>query len=168
MSYPAAEQVDNNILEAPPPSGDPDKADRYIAQLIKLISGDKLIVSHTDLSKFDPTLLQDHYRLNLQDYEIEVSHTKQPDSGKDFYIILFNNLKYVSQQLGPGQTRPAGKIILAYMHLSPDQFKSFKSASHQQADRIKKAEEEKRLTAAMAPIDQLLEQLASSPFVAHA
>lgn len=149
-------QTGDTLAELPPPSGDPGKADRYLTQLIELINADKLTVSHTDLSKFDPTSLQDHYRLNLKDYEVEVSHNKQPDSGKDFYVILFNNLKYISEQC-------TEKIILAYMHLSEDQFKRFKSASVEQIERKRKEAEEKRLKEAMTPIDQALEELASSP-----
>lgn len=142
-------------ISKPPPSGDPVKAASYINQLIELINQDILTVSHTDLSKFDPSSLQDHYRLDLKDYEIEVSHTKQPDSGKDFYVILFNNLKHISD----GFTE---KIILAYMHLSEDQFKSFKSASHKQKEKKIKAAEEKRLQEVMVPIDQALKQLATT------
>lgn len=138
--------------QLPPPSGDPEQADRYISQLINLISKDQLTVSHTDLAKFDPTLLQDHYRLELKDYEVEVSHSKQPDSGKDFYVILFNNLKYINEQ-------HSEKVILAYMHLNEHQFKSFKSAVEEQTERKKKALEEKRLNEAMSPIDQALKDL---------
>lgn len=147
--------ADNQTSKLPPPGGDPAQAASYITKLIALIDSDKLIVSHTDLSRFDPTLLQDHYRLDLSDHEVEVSHTKQPDSGKDFYVILFNNLKYISGQCSE-------KVILAYMHLSEDQFKNFKSASIKQTERMQKAEEEKRLKAAMLPIDQALEQLTAS------
>ena len=124
----------------PPPSGDSEKADSYIAQLVNLINTDKLSVSHTDLSKFDPTSLQNHYRLDLNDYEIEVSHTKQPDSGQDFYVILFNNLKYISE-------RCTEKVILAYMHLTDNQFKTFKSTAEEQLERKRREAEEKRFNA---------------------
>lgn len=140
--------------QLPPPSADPEQADKYLNQLIDLISTDKLSVSHTDLAKFDPTSLQNHYRLDLKDYEIEVSHTKQADSGQDFYIILFNNLKYVNQQC-------TGKIILAYTHLSEEQFKQFKATADEQLDRKRKEEERKRFKEAMAPIDKALDQLTS-------
>lgn len=146
----------NNTSSLPPPSGDPEKADHYICKLIELINSDKLAISQTDLSKFDPTSLQNHYRLDLKDYGVEVSHTKQPDSGKDFYIILFNNLKYISGQC-------TERVILAYMHLTEAQFKSFKSASDKQLERKRKEAEEKRLKEAMAPIDQVLEQLSAPP-----
>lgn len=144
-----------NPLEAeqlPPPSGDAEKADKYINQLIDLISTDKLLVSHTDLAKFDPTSLQDHYRLDLKDYEIEVSHTKQPDSGQDSYVMLFNNLKYVDEKC-------TEKVILAYMYLNEDQFKTFKSTTDEYLDRKRKEAEEKRLREAMTPIDDILAQL---------
>jgi len=140
------------MSQLPPPSGDPKKADYYITQLIELIRSDQLTVTQTDLAKFDPSSLQNHYRLDLNDYEIEVSHNKQPDSGKDFYIILFNNLKHISGQCSE-------KIILAYIHLSENQFRNFKSAADDQRERKRRAAEEKRFREVMAPIDQTLEQL---------
>lgn len=142
----------NQDPNIPPPSGDPTQAEKYINQLIGLIEIDKLDVSHTDLGKFDPSALQDHYRLDLKDYEVEVSHSKQPDSGRDFYIILFNNLKYINE-------RCSEKVILAYMHLNEGQFKSFKSSVNKQIERKGKAEEEKRLKEVMLPIDHVLENL---------
>lgn len=140
------------MSELAPPSGDPKKADYYITQLIELISSDKLTVTRTDLAKFDPSSLQNHYRLDLKDYEVEVSHNKQPESGKDFYIILFNNLKHINGQCSE-------KIILAYIHLSDEQFRSFKAAADNQLERKRKAAEEKRFREAMAPIDQVIGQL---------
>lgn len=150
----SASQTDNTP-KLPPPSGDPQKADHYVARLIELIKQDKLIVSRTDLSKFDPSALQNHYRLDLQDYEVEISHSKQPDSGKDFYVILFNNLKNISNQCSE-------KIILAYIHLSENQFTNFKSVADEQLERKRREAEEKRFKEAMAPIDQALEQLNAS------
>lgn len=141
--------------QLPPPSGDSEKADTYITQLINLISANKLLVSHTDLAKFDPTSLQEHYRMDLTDYEVEVSHNKQADSGQDSYIILFNNLKFVDEKC-------TEKVILAYLHLTEDQFKSFKSISDDQLERNRRAAEEKRFKEAMAPIDQMLNQLTNS------
>lgn len=142
------------MSELTPPSGDPKKADYYITQLTELIKSDKLTVMQTDLAKFDPSSLQNHYRLDLKDYEVEISHTKQPDSGKDFYIILFNNLKHISGQC-------TEKIILAYIHLSDEQFSNFKAAADDQLERKRREAEEKRFKEAMAPIDQTLEQLAN-------
>lgn len=148
------EQNSNSSSETPP-SGDSNQAEPYINQLIDLINTDRLPVLDTDLSRFDPTSLQKHYRLHLRDYEVEISHNKHPDSGKDFYTILFNNLKQVNQQCSE-------KVILAYMHLTENQFRIFKSAVERQVERKKKAEEEKRLKQAMVPIDRILEQLNSS------
>ncbi len=149
-------QTDTSL---PPPSGDTEKADKYLAQLIELINEDKLIVSHTDLSKFDPTSLQDHYRLDLKDYEVEVSHNKQANTGKDSYIILFNNLKSLNEKC-------TEKVILAYLYLTADQFAKFKTIADDQIERKRKEAEEKRFKEAMAPVDQALEQLtASSPAV---
>lgn len=145
-------QAGNVSTKLLPPSGDLKKADHYITQLVELIKSDKLTVTLTDLAKFDPTSLQNHYRLDLNDYEVEISHSKQPDSGKDFYIILFNNLKRISGQC-------TEKIILAYIHLSDDQFRSFKAAADGQLERRRQEAEEKRFKEAMIPIDQALEQL---------
>lgn len=138
--------------QIPPPGGTPEQAEKYVSQIIDLIDADKLEVNHTDLAKFDPSNLQDHYRLELQDYHVEVSHSKNPDNGKDSFVILFTNL----QNIRDGCSE---KIILAYMHLDPLQFKRFVSASHEQHNRRFKIEEEKRLTEAMQPIDQALKSL---------
>ncbi len=147
--------MSNTSNELPPPSGDPKDADKYIDQLVRLINTDKLTVLHTDLTKFDPNSLEDHYRLELKDYEVEVSHSKQPDSGKDFYVILFNNLKYVNEQY-------TEKIILAYMYLDENQFKNFKSSAKEQAERKNKEAKEKRLHEVMQPIDEALTSLTDS------
>lgn len=139
----------------PPPSGDPQQAEKYINQLIALIETDKLDVSHTDLAKFDPSALQDHYSLELKEYRVEVSHSKYPQSGKDSYVILFTNIKNLSE----GNYE---KIILAYMHLSNSQFISFKNAFLQQLQRKRKELEEKRLQNALKPVDQILEGFTTS------
>ncbi|MBI2196253.1 hypothetical protein HYU45_01430 [Candidatus Daviesbacteria bacterium] len=154
MSNQSLSQDDTSLL--PPPSGGSEKADLYLNQLIELINEDKLIVSHTDLAKFDPTSLQDHYRLDLKDYEVEVSHSKQADTGKDFYVLLFNNLKSINE----GCTE---KVILAYIHITEDQFAKFKTVAETQIERKRKEAEEKRFKEVMAPIDQALEKLVSSP-----
>lgn len=144
------EQVKNPNL--PPPSGDPNQAVKYVNQLIQLVDTDKLDVVHTDLSKFDPTSLQDHYSMELKDYKVEVSHSKYPNSGKDSYVILFTNIKHVVS----GNSE---KIILAYLHLDDSQFNSLKKSFSSQIDRKRREEEEKRLKEAMTPIDKILEQL---------
>lgn len=144
--------MSDGTAQTPPPSGDPKKAEKYISQMITLLDTDKTEAKHTDLSKFDPSSLQDHYRIDLKDYSVEVSHSKQPNSGADSYVILFTNLQNLREGCGE-------KVILAYMHLSADQFKRFASAVSSQTDRKKKAEEEARLNQALTPIDQVLEEL---------
>ncbi len=146
-----ASEIDQNP-NIPPPSGDPAKAEKYVNQLISLIESDKLTISHTDLARFDPSSLQDHFQIDLKDYLVEISHSKHPESGKDIYNMLFTNLKNVA-------TGGSQKVILAYMHLNGEQFMKFRQAYTQQVERRKKAEEERRLKEAMAPIDNALEQL---------
>lgn len=142
----------NQTPHIPPPSGDPIKAEKYVSQLINLIEKDKLTISHTDLAKFDPSSLQDHFLAELKDYQVEISHSKHPQSGRDIYTMLFNNIKIVAN--GGCQ-----KVILAYMHLDDSQFVRFRKVYTQQVDRIRKAEEERRLKEALAPVDNLLDQL---------
>ncbi|MDO8577050.1 MAG: hypothetical protein Q7R82_01775 [Candidatus Daviesbacteria bacterium] len=153
---PSSSQNSDISAQLPPPSGDSEKADRYLTQLIELINADKLLVSHTDLSKFDPTSLQNHYRLDLKNYEVEVSHNKQPDSGEDFYVLLFNNLKLVNEKC-------TEKVILAYLHITGDKFAKFKTVADDQIERKRKEAEEKRFNEAMTPIDRALLELASNP-----
>lgn len=145
----------NKQPDIPPPSGDPKQAEKYINQLIELIDSDALEVSHTDLAKFDPTSLQDHYYLELKEYRVEVSHSKYPNSGKDSYIILFTNIKNLSDG-------SAEKIILAYMHLEENQFARFKKISLGQMERRRKAEEEKRLKNALEPVDRILQDFSTN------
>ncbi len=161
---PISSPIDQNS-NPPPPSGDPVQAEKYINQLIHLIETDKLDVVHTDLAKFDPGSLQDHYRLELAEYRVEVSHSKYPNSGKDSYVILFTNIKNIAE----GKSE---KIILAYMHLDANQFSRFRKTAFSQMERMKKIEEEKRLKAALEPVDQVLQNFTSdhlesteSPFV---
>lgn len=136
----------------PPPSGDPQKAAKYVEKLIGAIEEDTLIIHHTDLGVFDPSALQDHFRIDLIDYAVEISHSKHPESGKDSYVMLFTNLKNVADG-------SCEKIILAYMHLDDSQFMQFRKAYTEQVAKIRQAEEEKRLTDALAPIDQALENI---------
>ena len=136
-----------------PPSGDPEKAEAYVEKLVRLISSDKLKVFKTDLSQFGLNNLEDHYRIDLNDFIIEISHSKKPESLKDQYIMLFTNVKKFQAESSPE------KVILAYIHLDTNQYIRLKSASSEQIGRIKKAEEEKRLKAALDPIDQELEKL---------
>jgi hypothetical protein len=132
-----------------PPRGDYQKAENYINKLVSLVEFGKLQVVHTDLQKFDPGSIQDHYRLDLQDYQIEISHSKLPNSGADSYVMLFTNLKNVSEG-------NAEKAILAYTQLSNNQFNKFKTAAETQIEEKRRLEEEKRFNEALTPIDSLL------------
>lgn len=147
---------ESNSIQSPPPSGDSSKANNYLDKIIQLINQDKLEVFHTDLKKFELESIQDHYFINLDNYQIEVSHSKHPSTNKDFYIILFNNLKQT-------QDGCSEKIILSYLHLEEDQFKGFKQAADLHIEKKHKEEEERRFKLAMAPIDQQLDQLLTSP-----
>jgi len=143
-----------------PPKGDFKKAEQYTNKLISLIEQNKLLVYHTDLKKYDPNTLQDHYRLDLKEYQIELSHSKQAESGNDSYVLIFTNIKNI-------QAGSCDKVILAYSALSPIQFSQFKKAAEGQiADRIRAAEL-KRFSEALAPIDSLLEEAESSTQVAE-
>ena len=134
-----------------PPRGDFQQAEKYINQLVDLISRNKIEVSHTDLKKFDPTTLQDHYTVNLSTYHIEISHSKQPNSDKDSHVMIFNNLKHLAEGTGD-------KVILAYIYLAESQFSRFKAAADRQIYDRERALEEKRFNQAVEPIDQLLNQ----------
>jgi len=139
----------------PPPSGDPQKAEKYVLQLISLIEQDKLTISHTDLARFDPSSMQDHFQIDLKDYLVEISHSKHPESGKDSYVMLFTNIKNITN--GDSQ-----KVMLAYMHLDDTQFIKFRKSYADQLIRRKKLEEEKRLKEALLPVDEVLEQLSGN------
>ena len=143
-----------------PPRGDFQKAEKYINQLVNLINQKKIEVFHTDLKKFDPTTLHDHYSIALQDYQIEISHSK-PDSDKSSYVMIFNNLRQLSS--GTGQ-----KVILAYIYLADSQFSKFKVVADRRLEERRKVEEEKKFNDAVAPIDQLLENVAGDEPVAEA
>jgi molecular chaperone GrpE (heat shock protein) len=134
-----------------PPRGDFEKAERYINQLVGLLNQNKIEAFRTDLKKFDPTTLHDHYSVSLRDYQIELSHSKQPDSNKDSYVMIFNNLKQLSE--GRGE-----KVILAYIYMTDSQFGKFKLVADRQIEQKRKAEEEKRFSEALAPIDELLRE----------
>lgn len=139
--------------QLPPPGGRPEQAESYINKIVTLVDDDKLTIFHTDLSKFDPSNLQDHYRLELLDYSVEISHSKEPDSGRDSYVMLFTNVKNIRENGGE-------KIILAYLHLDLIQFKQIVNAAHNQKERVKKRAEEARLKNALQPIDEALGALA--------
>lgn len=137
-----------------PPSGEPHSAEKYINKLIGLINNDKIQVSHTDLKKFDPTNLEDHYRMDLKDYQVEVSHSKQASDGKDQYVVIFTNLQNVRENA-------CEKVILAYIYLSDEQFRKFKLVAADFLERKRKEAEEKRLQEALIPVDNILDKIAS-------
>jgi hypothetical protein len=137
-----------------PPLGDPGKADKYIASLARLIAKDKVTLTHTDLNKFDVTTMQNHYRVDLGEYEVEVSHSVQPETNKDFYTIIFNNTK----KLQDGKT---DKVILGYIHLTDDQYGRFKISADEYLERRQKDLDKERFAQNLAPIEQLLSQMDS-------
>lgn len=138
-----------NYLPPPPPHGDETKAEQYVQRLIHLINAGKVTVTRTDLQKFEISGLQDHYFINLGGYEIEVSHSKHLETGRDFFVMLFNNIKQV-------EAKCATRVILAYSHLNAVQFSNFKAAAGHYLGKQKREEENKRFQEAMAPIDQVL------------
>lgn len=144
--------------EPPPPAGNSEKAEKYLKQLINLINQDKLIVIHTDLNKFNIETIQDHYRMDLGDYDVEINHSKQPDTGQDIYIMLFNNIKKIQSQ----EQNCINKAILAYVHLTQNQFENFREAVNNATRRRWKKEETQRFSTVMAPIDNLLDNLNSN------
>lgn len=138
-----------------PPRGDFETAEKYVNQLIDLLNERKIEVDHTDLKRFDPTTLQDHYTISLSEYQIEISHSKQPDSGKDSFVMIFNNMKQIAEGSG-------AKVILAYIYLADSQFSRFKIVADHYISEKRKIEEERRFKEALQPIDRLLDQVSTS------
>lgn len=134
-----------------PPKGDMEKAEKYINQLVELINQKKILVDHTDLSRFDPSTVQDHYTLKLEDYQIEISRSKHTESDKFSHVMIFNNFKNLSEGLPE-------KVILAFTYLTDGQFSKFKLVADRQIEERRKAEEEKQFNEALKPIDNLLDQ----------
>lgn len=141
-------------IQPKPPQGSEKKASEYITQIVGLINQDKLIVNHTDLSKHDPSNLQDHYRIELKEYMVEVSHSKDANTGRDSFVLLFTNLKNIRDGCSE-------KIILGYLHLKSDQFNQVKLAANAQSLRIKRQEEERLFNQNLQPIDEALSEIAS-------
>lgn len=139
-------------LQPKPPQGSVKHAEKYISQLTNLINTDKLTVLHTDLSKYDPSNLQDHYRVELKEYMVEISHSKDANTGRDSFVLLFTNLKDVRDGCSE-------KLILGYVHLTPDQFSQFRNAATTQDTRLKRQEEERRFNLNLQPIDEALEEI---------
>ncbi|MDO8429308.1 MAG: hypothetical protein Q7S88_01645 [Candidatus Daviesbacteria bacterium] len=149
-----------------PPLGDREKSDKYIYWLTNLLDQDKLAVTHTDLKKFDLGAMQDHYRIDLDHYEVEVSHSKHPDNNQDFYVMLFNNLKTIQDQTDQNSEYVA-KVILAYIHLTATQFQKFKTSSDGYLERRRLEAEAQRFRAAVKPIDEILQNKEGLPIVSQ-
>lgn len=138
--------------QSPPPQGDQKKAEKYLSKLTDLIRRDKITVVHTDLNKFNLESIQDHYQIDLKDYEVEVSHSKHPDSNQNFYVMVFNNIKQVKDGC-------AEKIILAYINLTENQFREFKTSCESLLEKKRQEEEQKRFQEALQPVDSILGDL---------
>ena len=136
----------------PPPIGDPKKADKYINSLVRLISKDKVALTQTDLNKFDVATMQNHYRVDLGEYDVEVSHSVQAETNKDFYTIIFNNLKKL-------QDGKSDKVVLGYIHLVDEQYSRFKVVADEYLERRRKEADKERFAENLAPIEQLLEYM---------
>lgn len=150
--YTAMSDTNTNQVQTPPPSGDPQKAERYLNILIDLINTDRLKVFHSDLRKYDPTSLQDHYNMQLENYEVEVSHSKQPESGNNSYVMVFSNIKML-------QEKDHERVILAFTYLTEEQFSKFRETADKHIQKERKKQEEEIFKEAMLPIDDALENL---------
>jgi hypothetical protein len=137
----------------PPPGADESKAQRYVDTLADLLEKDKVNVTQTDLSRFNSVSMEDHYRINLHDYDVELSHNKNSDTGEETFIMIFNSIN----KFEVGNPKP---VILAYMRLTSEQFMKLKQASDNQIELARKKAEEERFNQTMAPVDQLLSNLA--------
>src|SRR5579884_1003285 len=135
-----------------PPGGDSKQAQRYIDTLSELIKADKITVSQTDLSRFNSPSMEDHYRIDLQHYDAELSHNKNPETGEETFILIFNSInKFDNENPKP--------VILSYLRLTDEQFLKLKQAADNQLEKFRQVQEEERFTTTMAPIDQMLSQL---------
>jgi len=140
---------------AVPPKGDEQKGEKYVVDLIRLIDQGKVQVNKTDLSQFNPSSLQNHYRLDLDDFQIEISHSTHLETGANSFVIIFNNLRNIAD----GNTE---KAILAYIHLTEEQYRRFHSTAEEQIEKLKKIEDEKKFIDAVRPLDDRLAALDSS------
>lgn len=146
---------DNQVIDPPnPPGAEPEQAEKYLDWLADLISKDKLIVHHSDLTKFNVECMRDHYRVDLKSYDVEVSHSKHPKTGEDIFTMIFNNISNLAQNT-------SGRVILAYIKLTSNQFNKFRDVAENQQERQRRIEEDKRFKAVMAPVDEVLDQLSS-------
>lgn len=138
--------------QLPPPGAESDKAQRYVDSLIRLIGNEKVLVTQTDLKRYNSPSMEDHYRINLKDYDIELSHNKNPETSEETYIMIFNSIGLID----PQNPQP---VVLAYVHLEMAHFMRLKQAADSQIEKIRKAKEEARFKATMQPIEQLLDQM---------
>jgi hypothetical protein len=143
------------VAQSTPPKGDEAKGEKYVADLIRLLESGKIQVYKTDLSQFNPSSLQSHYRIDLDDFQIEISHSTHLDTGSHSFVIIFNNLKKIAD----GNT---GKAILAYIHLNETQYMRFHKAAELQIDKLQRIEDEKRFLQAVRPFDDKIAQLEQS------
>src|SRR4051812_22041908 len=117
---------DQNAQNQLPPNADAQRAKQYVEQIIPLINSDQLMVKHINLSEFDPTHIQDHYQIDIENFGIEISHTKKPDTGQDIYVMIFNQLNQTPE-----------KTLLAFAYIEKEQFMSIKTAADNQDKRQK-------------------------------
>lgn len=134
-----------------PPIGDQKYAEKYIDHLMEMLKWDKATLNHSDLKKYDPSTMQDHYRVNLGDYDAEVSHSINPNNGQNIYMLIFTNVA----QIKAGQAQEA---ILSYIYLNEPLFSRFKTFAEGYFERKHREEEEKRFKTAMQPIDNIIAQ----------
>ena len=137
-----------------PPSADPKEAQKYINALVDLINLEKIRVKRSNnLEQYN---LKDHFRLSLEEYEIEVSHRSQSDD-KSSYVMVFSNSSLI-------HTASNKQVILAYIYLSDEQYKEFYEAATAQIQREESRIAEEKFKEAMSPIDNILEKLLSKQF----
>lgn len=135
-----------------PPIGDSKDAPNYISKLIAAFESERYTLVHSDLSKFDPCSIQDHYRVDLGDYHAEVSHSKHPQTAADVYSLIFTNI----QKIRDGASNEA---VLSYISLEKATFDHFKSAAERYFKDGERRAELRRFKEAMSPVDAIL-----SPF----
>jgi len=100
--------------------------------------------------------MQDHYRISLGDYDAEVSHSINPNTGQNMYMMIFTNMAQIKAGL-------ANQAILSYIYLNEPLFGKFKSFAEGYFERKHREEEERRFKEAMQPIDTLIAQALDKP-----
>lgn len=139
-----------NNPKIPPPIGNPKHVQKYLDQLIELIRCDKANLTHSDLKKYDPTTMQDHYRISLGAYDAEISHSINPNSNQDVYLLIFTNVAHIKTGL-------AHEAILSYLYLTEAAFQKFKTEAEIYFDRKRQEAEDRRFKETMKPIDDIIE-----------